>query len=179
MNRDHWNAASQRLEDFLRSQRLSDRLRLIEVTSQLLAAARARHAQDPAAAPVETTLRTAQDEIDRWFAGLIDDEGEPLRRAAQARVAYFATGADRRWPDAFLSPHPPPELRAAVRAFALPAGPAMDFRSLLRKEIDYGPMEDIARETWDQFSWGHVLRAFAIWVAVFFAAYGAYLHYFP
>ncbi len=67
---------------------------------------------------------------------------------------------------------------AAVRSASMQAGPALEFTSLIRTEVDYGAMEDIAEGTWQQFSWAHVLRAFVIWVVIFFAAYGAYLQFF-
>ena len=98
--------------------------------------------------------------------------------AARGRAAWFASGLHRRWPSAFLDPHPPAELLAAVHAPSLQAGPALEFSSLTRAEVDYGALEDIAGVTWQQFSWGHVLRAFFIWVVIFFVAYGVYLPFF-
>ena len=67
---------------------------------------------------------------------------------------------------------------AEIRNSCMEAGPALDFHSLVRKEMDYGAMEDLARETWNQFSWSHVLRAFILWVVLFLLAYGIYLRFF-
>ena len=118
-------------------------------------------------------------QIEAWFSRLADDTVPPdSQLAARARGAWFASGLHREWPTAFLDPAPPEALVSAVRSVSLQAGPALEFSSLIRAEVDYGAMEDIAEGTWQQFSWAHVLRAFVIWVVIFFAAYGAYLHFF-
>jgi len=174
-----WNTACLRLEDYLRAHRVQPRERLLGLSLELLGEARNLHANGSSDSPVRTAMGLATARTEAWFSRLLDESAPPdAVRAARGRVAFFTSGADRRWPEAFLDPDPPRDMLAAVRAASIQAGPAMEFQSLTRKEMDYGAMEDIARETWEQFSWGHVLRAFALWVAIFFVAYGIWLKFF-
>jgi hypothetical protein len=176
---DAWNTACERLEDYLRAHRVHDRARLLRLGLALLDEARALHAAQPARTPLDVTMELATDRVEAWFARLADDTMKPdPQLAARGRAVWFASGLHREWPSAFLDPEPPPELLAAVRSASLQAGPALEFTSMARVEVDYGPMENLAEETWQQFSWGHVLRAFVIWVVIFFAAYFGYLHFF-
>ncbi|HEY8899709.1 MAG TPA: hypothetical protein VIM61_04805 [Chthoniobacterales bacterium] len=179
VNLDAWNAAALRLEDYLRVHRVEDREHLLELNLELLEEARRRHAETPSRTPLDVTMQIATTRIEAWFARLADDSSPPdPQLAARGRAAWFASGLHRKWPSAFLAPNPPADLLAAVRSASLQAGPALEFSSLIRTEVDYGAMEDIAEETWQQFSWAHVLRAFVIWVIIFFAAYGCYLQFF-
>lgn len=175
---EEWNAAVLRLGDYLRAHRVHDRAHLLRLSLELLEAARAEHARQPERSPLEVTMALATDRTEAWFSQLADDSGPPnTQLAARGRAAWFASGLYRNWPSSFLDPSPPPELLEAARSASLEAGPALEYSSLLRKEVDYGPMEDIAHETWEQFSWGHVTRAFVIWVFIFFALYGSYLYF--
>lgn len=176
---DAWNAACLRLEDYLRAHRVHDREHLLRLNLGLLAEAHRLHAAAPDRTPLDVTMELATDRTEAWFSRLADDSAPPdARLAARGRAAWFASGLHREWPAAFLDSAPPAELLAAVRSASMQAGPALEFTSLLRTEVDYGPMEDLAGGTWQQFSWSHVLRAFFIWVAIFFAAYGGYLAFF-
>ncbi len=179
MSLDEWNAACDRLEDFLDAHRVQDRALVLRLTTDLLAEARRLHAENPIYSPVETTLDLATAQTEAWFSRLAADTAPTDgNAAARARVAYFAAGAHREWPAAFLDPDPPAAMIEAIRRASIQAGPDLEFTSLIRREVDYGPVEDLARETWEQFSWSHVLRAFLIWVVIFFAAYGSYLAFF-
>lgn len=165
-----WNGACVRLEDFVRAHRVEDRSRQVEVVAQLLAEARATW--DPAGrgSAMEGTMAVADARVERWFASLMDG-GD----AARGRAVYYSTGIYRRWPSAFLRDEVPGEMRAAMRNALVQAGPDLEFSSLIRKEVDYGPMEGIAQEAWGTFSWGHVARAFLLWATIFCVVYGFYL----
>ncbi len=165
-----WNAACVRLEDFLRAHRIEDRSRHVELVAELLSAARLANPSGVGA--TERVMAEADARVEGWFAGLI--EGGDSDRG---RAAYYSTGVYQRWPGAFLREEVPEEMREAVRSVSVQAGPDLEFSSLIRKEINYGPMEDLARETWETLSWGKVLRAFLIWAGVFVAVYGFYLGY--
>jgi hypothetical protein len=165
-----WDAACLRIEDYLRAHAVVPRERLIALTLQILHEAKTLHAQDPSSPPLDCAMNLVVRKSDDWFSLLA---GDPTR-APRARVAYFSSGRN----DLFLEPSPPEDFVSSIRSAGIDAGPALEFQSLIRKELDYGAMEDIARETWDQFSWRHVLGAFALWVVVFLAAWGAYLRFF-
>jgi hypothetical protein len=173
-----WNIACLRLEDYLRVHRVHDRERLLRLNLELLEEAKRLHAADSVRPPLDVTMSLATARTEEWFSRLAGSESPDAMQAARGRAAWFASGLHREWPSVFLDPNPPAELLSAVRAASLQAGPALEFSSLTRAEMDYGPMEDLAEGTWQQFSWGHVLRAFVIWVVIFFAAYGAWLAWF-
>jgi hypothetical protein len=175
---DAWNAACLRLEDYLRVHRVHDRERILRLNLELLEESKILHAADPSRAPLDLAMSLATARTEEWFSRLAGSESADTQLAARGRAAWFASGLHREWSSAFLDPSPPPELLAAVRSASLQAGPALEFSSLTRAEMDYGPMEDLAEGTWQQFSWAHVLRAFLIWLIVFFAAYGSWLTFF-
>lgn len=177
-DREAWNVACLRLEDFLRAHRIHSRERLLHLTVEIIAQARARHGADHSRSPLEVTMEIATNRAADWFSRLVESGVEGDSAATRGKVAYFAGGLHRRWPEAFLDPDPPLELLDAVRRSSVQAGPSMEFSSLIRKEINYGAMEDLARETWGQFSWGHVFRVFLIWVVIFFLAYGVWTRFF-
>lgn len=178
---DAWNEATLRLEDYLRAHRVGDRGRLLRLNLEILEEARRLHAGHPERTPLEVTMALATARTEAWFADLAGEsagtEPDP-QLAARGRAIWFAGGLHRQWPSAFLDPAPPPELRGAVRSASIQAGPALEFSSLVRAEVDYGALEDLAEGTWQQFSWGHTIRAFLLWVVLFFVAYGAWLTFF-
>jgi len=165
-----WNLACARIEAYLRAHAVEPRERVLALTLGILQEAKTLHAQNPSSTRLGCAMNLAVRKSDDWFSSLA---GDPAK-ASRARAAFFASGRN----DLFLEPSLPADFVSAIRNAGIEAGPALKFQSLLRKEPDYGAMEDIARETWDQFSWGHTLRAFALWVVVFLAAWGAYLRFF-
>ena len=173
-----WDEATQRVEAYLAAHRVAPREDLLRHVLSIIDAARAQHASDATQPPVAVAMAIATERTDRWFAGLAGAADRDSQAASRGRLAYLVSGCAERWPGTFLSGNPPAEMIEALRTKVVQAGPAMEFRSLVRREVDYGPMEDIARETWGQFSWGHVLRAFALWVVIFFIALGVYLRFF-
>lgn len=165
-----WNAACVRLEDFIRAHRVEDRSRHVTLVAELLDEAKRDTDELRPLSPVDRVMVVASVRIEAWFSELVDGAG-----AERGRAAYYSTGIYRRWPGTFLRGDLPAEMREAMRTASVQAGPDLEFTSLIRKEIDYGPIEDIARETWATFSWGHVFRAFFIWAAIFVITYGFYV----
>ncbi len=165
-----WDAACRRLEDFLRAYAVVPRERLLGLTLELLAEARALHAQDPSSQPEERAMRLAIARADAWFAGLA---GNPAH-AARARIAYFSSGRC----DLFLADPAPPDFVQAIRSASIQAAPALESQRVIRREIDYGAMEDFANQTWNRFSWTYVLQAFVIWAVIFAVSWQVYLHVF-
>lgn len=171
-----WNLACVRLDDYLRAHLVQDREHLLRLNLQLIDEAKLLQKQHVDSTPLDVTMNLVTKRTEDWFSRLADDSHEAdARMAARGRALWFTNDLYRRFPSAFLEPEPPAGLRDAVRSVTLQTGPDIELASLTRKEIDYGPMEDIVGETWHQFAWGYVLRAFVIWVIIFFAAYGSYL----
>lgn len=174
-----WSEACLRLEDYLNAHRIPDRERVLRLNLALVDEARREHARDPSRTPLDVTMSLATQRVEEWFSRLADDTAPPdSRLAARGRALWFTNDLHQQFPSAFLAEPPPDSLRDAVRSVTLRTGPDLELARLTRQEVDYGPMEDIASGTWQQFSWGHVLRAFLIWVCIFFAVYGSYLAFF-
>ncbi|MDX2081726.1 MAG: hypothetical protein SFU53_13160 [Terrimicrobiaceae bacterium] len=165
-----WDDAFVRVEDYLRTHGVEPRERLLRLTLALIEEAREHHRSNPAVSPLETAMRLTEERVDRWFENLAGS----VEAVPRARVAFFASGRT----GLFLCDELPDDFVRSVRNAAIQAGPALEFQSLARREVDYGPMEDIARETWDRFSWAHVLKAFLFWLVVFVLSWGAYLRFF-
>lgn len=173
-----WNEACLRLEEYLGEFHIADRERLLRLTLEILEISRITSGEQSRYDAAGRTLEIAMARVDAWFDKL-GGSGAPgdSRIGLRARLAYFTTQADQRWPSSFLEDPPPMDLVREIRAASREAGPAINLSSLQRREVDYGPLEDLARETWEKFSWSHVLRAFGIWVVIFFAAWISYLHF--
>ncbi len=175
-----WNEACERVETYFSSYQVADRERVLQLTLEILAQAKKDHAADISQTPLQITMKLAMDRADSWFINLSGlHHGTHTPQGARGRAVWLAIEGHRKWPSAFLIENPPVDLLEAVRRQSLEAGPGLEFTSLMRKEIDYGPVKDLARETWEKFSWGHVLRAFLLWTAIFFAAWASWLHIHP
>jgi len=173
-----WDAACTRLEQYFDSYHLSSRERVLRLTLEILEEARRQTSASKGESPLQATLQIALQRSDDWFASLCDTSPSHSGHSASAngRAVWQAIAGHRQWSEHFLAVPPPEDLLVAARKVSLQAGPGLEFSSLLRKEVNYGLTEDIARETWEKFSWSHVLRAFFLWTALFFAAWAYWLH---
>ncbi|HEY5753420.1 MAG TPA: hypothetical protein VIT21_09745 [Chthoniobacterales bacterium] len=169
-----WREACARLEDYLESCDIRDPERRWRLALEILEEARSKVAANCDLTPLEATMETVMNRADEWFDFIANGDG-----SARGRVAWFSSGASAKFAKDFLEPEPAHELVAALRSETIQAGPGLEFTTLARQDVDYGPMEDIARETWEKFSWSFVLKAFLLWVVIFFIAWGAWLHFHP
>jgi hypothetical protein len=118
----------------------------------------------------EDALRRAQAYLDA-----LDDRG----REERARLALDALDRARRRPgdpEALVFA----ELAQAVGDSGSPpaAVPPLAHSSMAAQDMDYGAMQKLAEETWQRFAWGPVLRAAALWTAIFFLALFTYDRFF-
>lgn len=169
-----WNEACARLEDYLESCDVRDPERRWRLALEILEEARSKVAVDSKLAPLQATMETAMSRADEWFEFIASGDG-----SARGRVGWVSSGASAKFARDFLEPEPPHELIAIVRGETIQAGPDLQSTRVTRTEVDYGPMEDIARETWEKFSWSFVIKAFLLWVVIFFVFWGAWLHFHP
>lgn len=172
MDTVNWNEAAERVEKYLAASGIGSRERVLRLTLDILN--EARESEQP---PVTAAMTVAQRRVDEWFGRLAGNGSGPFD-VARGRIACSIIDAGNRWPDAFLTETLPADMLSAARQEAVTAGPALEFRSLVRQEIDYGPMSDIGRETWIQFSWKFTLQAFVVWAIIFFAALGIWIRFF-
>jgi hypothetical protein len=176
---EEWNSACRRLEHYLGAHLIQDRRHHLQLTLEVLEKAKVAAPLDPSASPTEIVLRLAQERTESWFTDLakkITTDGVP--KTAQAKVAYFTSGAVSLWPRAFLSADPPAQMIDLLKEITLEVSPDLSLSSLHRKEIDYGPIKNLGKETWAKYSWKQVLQAFLLWVVIFWIGYFLITRYF-
>jgi hypothetical protein len=130
-------------------------------------------------APVQRVMRLIFAELDEWFGlALENTEVPPERRFAAGAVALRAIPGSERWNESVLLAAPTDELKGLLARVSLRTGPELALSSMTSREMDYGAMETLAHETWHQFAWAPLLRAAAIWTAIFFLTLYIYDRYF-
>lgn len=72
----------------------------------------------------------------------------------------------------------PNDLRQAFENVRAQTGPDLAFSSMTHREMDYGPLESLAQETWHRFAWAPLLKAVIFWTAIFFLALAIHDHFY-
>src|SRR6202044_1494116 len=135
---------------------------------EFLERAREIHRADPASDPVTVTMRHAQKFVADWMAENLREEGEaPSRIVATGYVALLLSRLYRNAPGAFLQSPLPVELRDLMRRTLVVTGPDLNVSSMTPRHLDYGPMLDLARQTWHRIDLKELFVAVAFWAAVF------------
>jgi len=174
---DAWDEALARLLAYLTAMDIAGLEHRMRLAVDLVT--RARENYDPAVGPpVEAVMDLALKELTQWFAGVLPP-GAKGRELATGLMSFRVVHAASRWPDAVLSGSPPEELRAALAAASWRTGPDLSISSMTPRSMNYGAMESLAQETWHQFAWAPILRAAAIWTAIFFATLYAWERIWP
>ena len=68
---------------------------------------------------------------------------------------------------AFLASPVPEEMRQALRESLISTGPDLNVSSMTPRHLDFGPMLEIARQTWHRWSPKEFLVALIFWGAVY------------
>lgn len=162
---EEWNEAFARLEGYLRAHRLRDRIRLHELSMDLLQEAALRHANGPVESPVTLTMRVAQERLDRWFGSQLALEELPLeRQSALGRMAFLACDGPARYQNIFLqNDNLPPELAQRVRHWSGRAGPNLEVSSMAPRDIDLGLVPEVAEGTWEGLERLPFVRLLLLW----------------
>jgi hypothetical protein len=88
----------------------------------------------------------------------------------EGRVALLICDGPQKWPYAFLDSKTIPEdFAAAMRASSLKAGPDMTVSSMVPRDIDLGPITEVAGETLERIEKWPWLKVAALW-AIFLGA---------
>lgn len=172
-----WDEALSRLQAYLGELEIGGAEHRTRVALRLLDRARETVAGHD---PVEHTLNLAQDELMGWFGEALTDASLPAnRKIAWGLMAWRLADGARRWPNVMLDGHPPDDVKHTLAGITLQSSPALEVSRMVSQEMNYGAMETLAQETWHQFAWAPLLRAAALWTAIFFAALYAYDRFFP
>ena len=170
-----WGDASERVENYLRAYRVTNRLLLHRLTQQIIEAAARRHAADPARPAVELAAEEAMRLIDAWMervVGTLDNESR-AQRFARGRAAMHLANLSERWPECFLDyRQAPPELVRDLRATYLEAGPDLAFSNMAMRPMDLGRVPSAAGNVWRTFDKWPLLGGLIVW-SLFIALLGA------
>ena len=165
--RDEWDAATERVLAYLTLLHLGGAESRSRVALETVTQARAARAPDtPAVAAALGVLSS------RIAASL--HAVRPTITVESGLAALHAADAAGRWPDGFA----PGELEEILARAPLASTPALDLSSMAARDMDYGALETIAQETWQQFAWTPLLRAAALWTAIFFLSLYLYDRFF-
>ncbi len=172
-----WDEALRRLLAYLGELEVGGSEHRTRVALRLLDRARATVGTND---PVEHTMGVAQEELMGWFSEVLAESDLPAyRKIAWGLVAWRLADGPTRWPNAMLEGAPSDELKQALAGIAMRSSPDLEVSRMVSKGMDFGAMETLAQETWHQFAWAPLLRAAALWTAIFFAALYAYDRFFP
>jgi ABC-type antimicrobial peptide transport system ATPase subunit len=171
-----WDDALKRLQAYLGELEVGGAEHRTRVALRLLDQARQTvEGRDP----VEHTLTLAQGELMGWFGQALEGSSLPAnRKIAWGLMAWRMVGGAARWPNVMLDGAPPEEVKRVLVEVSLQAAPDLAVSRMISRDMDYGAMETLAQETWHQFAWAPLLRAAALWTAIFFASLYIYDRFF-
>lgn len=179
VNDPDWDEALARLLAFFAALEFGGVEHRTRLAMQILEEARRRHEQNSALSAVRLTMDVAAESMEKWFVKALDGSSiAPKNRVAAGLFALRVTDVGSRWRNALLSGEPPAELCEALSRVSISTGPDLAISSMISRQMDYGPMGVIAQETWHKFAWAPIMRAAALWTAIFFLALYVYDRFF-
>jgi hypothetical protein len=163
---DIWHEAYERVENYFRSYRISNRLLLHALTARVIEAAAQRHLREPDRAPASLAAEEALRQMEGWIGHHVGSDGDesPARSHARGRAGLYLADLPGQAQESFLNYRPmPPELAEELRATYLRAGPDLEFVNMGPRPIDLGPISGMADGTWRTFDKWPVLRGLVMW----------------
>jgi hypothetical protein len=138
-----WDEAFLRVESYLRAHGLESRVRLNQITSEVIQEARARWFDDEQVAPVLIAMQLTRERIDAWLVK-IDLATEPNREksAADARVALILADLPGRWSDCLLNAGVlPEEFTARLNSTRVLPTPELRVSNMPPAPLEFGSVE--------------------------------------
>jgi hypothetical protein len=171
-DRESWNEAYDRLFHFLRAFKLTDHAHVSQTALNLFHDAQKAHAKDPSRDPVTHTMEQAQTHLAEWLAINLGEENRaPAHILSTGYTALLLSQVYRTSPASFLANPVPEELRQALRETLIVAGPDLNVSSMTPRHLDFGPMLQLARQTWHRWNAKEIIVAFVFWTSVYFFFY--------
>ena len=164
-----WDEAFLRVESYLRAHQIESRIVLNRLVVEIVRAARnaAGSAAGGGQDPISLAMGEAERRTTEWFARVLGDAADPddERLGTRGRIALVMADVPARWPQHFLAATPPPaELVEAMRAASIEAGPELELTRMVPRPLDFGPIANVADETWKTFARWPILRAVFGWL---------------
>jgi len=99
-----WDEAFLRVESYLRAYGLESRMRLNQITSEIIQTAQALWSEEKDSSPVILSMQVTRGKIDDWLTKIdLSPEFTSERTAADARIALILADLPGRWSDHFLN----------------------------------------------------------------------------
>ncbi len=163
-----WNDAYDRLVNFLLTFQLADHAHVSQKALELFQDAQNAHRADPTRNPATHTMEQAQKHLAEWLATNLGAENRtPSHILSTGYIALLLSQVYRTAPRSFLANPVPEELRQALRETLVVAGPDINISSMTPRHLDFGPMLEIARQTWHRWSIKEFVVALIFWGAVY------------
>ncbi len=167
-----WNQAYDRIHNFLNAFALSDHAQVSRLALKILDQAREIHQQDTSRDPTILVMEQAQKLVSAWLKISLDDRARmPQQIFTAGYVAMLLNQTFRTSPIAFLVFPLPEHLRQSMHQTLVVTGPDLDISSMTPRPIDYGPMVEIAHNTWHQWNARSIFIAMLFWTGIYFVAY--------
>ena len=145
---------------------------LERLTLRLLDEARELNRADARNDPTTLTLRHAQAQISRWLANTLTGEPNPSPLAfTSGTIALLLSRMAQEKPGEFLRADIPMETREALRRTLVVTGPDLTVSSMTPRHLDYGPLLDLARQTWHRWDLRTFISAGIFWLGVYGICY--------
>jgi len=171
-DRDAWNEAYDRLVNYLASFQLTDHARVSQIALDLFHDAQRAHREDPSRDPATHTMEQAHQHLAEWLAvNLGEADRTPSHILSTGYIALLLSQVYRTAPSSFLENPLPEELRQALRETLVVAGPDLNVSSMTPRHLDFGPMLQIARQTWHRFDAKELIIALIFWAGVYTVFY--------
>jgi hypothetical protein len=168
-----WDEAFLRVESYLRAHHLESRVRLNQITTEIIHEAHQQSLANPDAEPVAVAMRCTHARIGAWFshAGHNGDWSDERVRA-RGRLALVLKELPGRAANCFLSNDPgPSELPAVIASAVLRPGPELHLSNMPPAPLEFGFDEPSDPSTAKKSGWASVREA-AGWIALV-GIYGA------
>ncbi len=167
-----WNQAYARLQTFLDTFMLSDQPVTAQLALRFLDQARARHRENPSQEPTNLVMEQTQKHLIEWLAQNLDESDKSSSQIfSSGCIALFLSRMPQTAPAKFLASPLPDNLRQSMRETLLITGPDFHISSMTPRNIDYGPMLHLARQTWHRWNSREIFIALCFWIAIYFIFY--------
>jgi hypothetical protein len=173
-----WNEAHERLVRYLETFALGDHVQVARLALRLLDEARAKQREEPSANPTVVTMRHAKTELSRWLATNLNQQNDSSSQIlASGYTALLLSRLSQTQPDAFLASPLPEETRHSLQQTLVVTGPDLTVSSMTPRRFDYGPMLDLARQTWHRWDTKSFVTAILFWLGVYAICYWCIAEY--
>ena len=168
-----WNEAYDRLTHFLAGFGVDDPAHIARVGTGPDRRGPATTPDDAIVAiPTRLTLELAQKRVTDWLAASLNGPDQtPSEIFAHGSMALLLSRVFQTSPGSFLAMPLPEELRQALQETMLVAGPTLNISRMTPRHLDYGPMLNLARQTWHRWDAQEVIVAIVFWAAVYVIFY--------